>query len=180
VSLVAMRLFDTSGYDGTSMDDIAVAAGVSRRSLFRYFPVKAALIWDGFDPFFRVLDGRLESSPIDRDVASAIERCVVQSLLALGDDLRLARIRLRILSSHPELRSFGSAGLLAVRDRLGRFVAERLQLPPRSLEAAALADAATAAMFAALRYWAVDTTDETPVNCVHRAMNALAGVFGSR
>lgn len=121
-----MRLFDTSGYDGTSMDDIAVAAGVSRRSLFRYFPVKAALIWDGFDPFFRVLDGRLESSPIDRDVA------------------------------------------------------ERLQLPPRSLEAAALADAATAALFAALRYWAVDTTDETPVNCVHRAMNALAGVFGSR
>ncbi len=184
VSLIAVRLFETNGYDATSMDDIAQAAGVSRRSLFRYFPVKAALVWEGFDSFLLDLGRRLDAAPFDAApfddaVAHSIERCLADTFLARGDGLRLTRIRLQIVNSHPELRSFGSVGLLAVRDRLRSYVESRWQLPPGSLEATVIADATTAASFAALLHWAVATTDATPADTLRRAMQALGRLFGA-
>lgn len=40
ISLAARRLADQYGLDGFTMDDLASAAGVSRRTLFNYFPGK--------------------------------------------------------------------------------------------------------------------------------------------
>ena len=42
----ARKLFDERGYDATSATDIAAAAGVTERTLFRYFPNKLALVLD--------------------------------------------------------------------------------------------------------------------------------------
>ena len=33
----SIRLFDERGYDATTVDDVAAAAGTSRRTLFRHF-----------------------------------------------------------------------------------------------------------------------------------------------
>ncbi|CAN5280451.1 MAG: TetR/AcrR family transcriptional regulator [Nocardioides sp.] len=40
ISLAARQLADQHGLDGFTMDDLAAAAGVSRRTLFNYFPGK--------------------------------------------------------------------------------------------------------------------------------------------
>jgi AcrR family transcriptional regulator len=42
----ARRLFTAQGYGATSAADIAAGAGVTERTLFRYFPSKAALVLD--------------------------------------------------------------------------------------------------------------------------------------
>lgn len=42
----ARRLFAERGFDATSAADIAAAAGVTERTLFRYFPNKSALVLD--------------------------------------------------------------------------------------------------------------------------------------
>jgi AcrR family transcriptional regulator len=47
-----MRLADERGLDGFTMDDLATAAGVSRRTLFNYFPGKLDAVlgeWPAFD-----------------------------------------------------------------------------------------------------------------------------------
>ena len=41
----ALRLFDSQGYESTTVDDVAVAAGVSRRTFFRYFESKEAVVF---------------------------------------------------------------------------------------------------------------------------------------
>jgi len=41
VYAAAIDLFVAKGYDGTTMDDIAAAAGTARRSVFNYFSTKA-------------------------------------------------------------------------------------------------------------------------------------------
>ena len=36
----AFELFDRQGFEGTTVDDIAAAAGIGRRTFFRYFASK--------------------------------------------------------------------------------------------------------------------------------------------
>ena len=49
ISEVGLTLFASRGFDDTSIDDIADAAGIARRTFFRYFPSKNALPWGDFD-----------------------------------------------------------------------------------------------------------------------------------
>ena len=44
IAEVGQRLFLTKGYDGTTLDEIAAAAGISRRSFFSYFKSKDDII----------------------------------------------------------------------------------------------------------------------------------------
>jgi AcrR family transcriptional regulator len=43
----ALELFARHGYDATTVDDIARAAGISRRTFFRYFPAKHDVLFLG-------------------------------------------------------------------------------------------------------------------------------------
>src|SRR5574338_493417 len=49
ISNVAIDLFAAHGFEDVSVDDIAGAAGIARRTLFRYYPSKNALPWGDFD-----------------------------------------------------------------------------------------------------------------------------------
>ena len=62
---VAFELFDRQGFEGTTIDDIAVAAGIGRRTFFRYFPSKNDVPWGNFEDELdrmRALAGRLPAA----------------------------------------------------------------------------------------------------------------------
>jgi AcrR family transcriptional regulator len=46
---IAIDLFCARGFDSVSVDDVAQAAGIARRTLFRYYPSKSAIPWGDFD-----------------------------------------------------------------------------------------------------------------------------------
>ena len=50
---VAIDLFAARGFDEVSVDDVAHAAGIARRTLFRYYPSKNAIPWGDFDAHLR-------------------------------------------------------------------------------------------------------------------------------
>ena len=42
----ALELFTDQGFDATSMEQVAEAARVSRRTIYRYFPTKDDLVFE--------------------------------------------------------------------------------------------------------------------------------------
>jgi AcrR family transcriptional regulator len=84
----AERLFSEGGYDGTSMRDIADAAGINVSMIFYYFGSKEKLLEALFEHGLTVIAGRINSvlqsdhlSPIEKlqqIIAKNIERAIQQ------------------------------------------------------------------------------------------------------
>ena len=154
VALLALRHFHEHGYETTTMDDIAAIAGIGRRTLFRYFPSKPALIWGGMEPVVERLHAVLDAAPDDEPVRDVLARATVASLALTPDALEATRLRLRLMGSDPALVAFGLSRLSADRGILAAFLARRLDEPVDGLRVQVLADALGSANFSALLWWA--------------------------
>ncbi|MEV3861687.1 TetR family transcriptional regulator [Streptomyces sp. NPDC050095] len=109
----ALRLFTEQGYDETPMAQIAREAGVSQRTLFRYFRTKEDLLGNDQNRFAQVLADAVSAQPDDIGVWEAL-RAGIAAVLALHDSREQALKRFRLLHSTASLR----AGYLEKQMRL--------------------------------------------------------------
>ncbi|MFH9001977.1 TetR/AcrR family transcriptional regulator [Streptomyces afghaniensis] len=63
----ALELFAAKGYDDTTLEEIAAAAGVSQRTLFNYFRNKEDLALNGLSEQGELIAARLAERPADED-----------------------------------------------------------------------------------------------------------------
>src|SRR5918998_397380 len=66
----AMRLFAEHGFAGTTIDQIAEAADVSRATVFSYFPAKEDIVWGDAPQAIAALDALLREAPAGQTVAT--------------------------------------------------------------------------------------------------------------
>ena len=99
----ALRLFGEQGYDATTVEQIAAAAGVSHMTFFRYFPTKEDVaLSDSYDP---LIAGLLGQTPATWPLTERIRAALLQGLRQLYDadrDTLLAQNKLIV--STPALR----------------------------------------------------------------------------
>jgi AcrR family transcriptional regulator len=74
---VAFGLFDQQGFEGTTVGNIARAAGIGRRTLFRYFASKNDVPWGGFEERLERMRARLAGCPPQTPLAEAIRLGVI-------------------------------------------------------------------------------------------------------
>ena len=85
VEAAAVELFVARGFEQTTVDDIAAAAGIGRSTFFRYFPTKADVLWLPFDDHFEHLAVALAKRPSGEPLTTAIIRGVLEALRKSGD-----------------------------------------------------------------------------------------------
>ena len=77
LELIALQLFTERGFDDTTIDDIADAAGVNRRTFFRYFDSKSAVLWSDFDTEVQALRDAFAALPDDIPIMDGIRVVVL-------------------------------------------------------------------------------------------------------
>ncbi|MFD8160604.1 TetR/AcrR family transcriptional regulator [Streptomyces malaysiensis] len=100
----ALRLFTEQGYDETTIAQIAREAGVSQRTLFRYFGTKEDLLGGDQDRFGQVLTDTVGEQSADVDVWEAL-RAGIAAVQALHDSREQALERFRLLHNTASLRA---------------------------------------------------------------------------
>lgn len=83
IAAAAVELFSSAGFDATTMDDVATAAGVSRRTAYRHFASKDELIFEQprlwLAQFTAVIEARAEGEP-SRDLLRRAILAVAQHI----------------------------------------------------------------------------------------------------
>ncbi len=150
----AVRLFRTRGYEDTTVDDIAAAAGVGRRTFFRYFPSKEdAISPDHEIGLARIAEVFAAAHPAE-PAAALVLRAGETVFDLYADDPELSVARFRLTHEVPALRDRESARVDHYRRLFTRQLRERFAgEPDGELRAAVIGAAVVAAHNLALRAW---------------------------
>lgn len=153
VSRVALRLFSTAGFDATTLDDVATALGVGRRTLFRYFDSKNDMVWGDFDWVLDRLRAEFAATDPDAPLMHALREAAVASNTYPDEALPELRIRMELITSVPALQAHSMLRYAEWRGVVAQFAAERLGQQQEDLAPSAIGHAALAASTAAFGYW---------------------------
>jgi mycofactocin system transcriptional regulator len=154
ISDVAIDMFMARGFDEVSVDDVAAAAGIARRTLFRYYPSKSALPWGDFDAHLDLMRRLLA----DLDPAVPIRDALRTALLAFNafDDTDRHRQRMRLILETEALQAYSMTMYAGWRGVVAAFVAGRLQMAETDLTPQTVAWTMLAVSLAAYEHWLED------------------------
>jgi AcrR family transcriptional regulator len=105
ITEAALRLFAERGFDGTTIDEIAAAADVSRRTFFRYFARKEDVILDWKRRTAAELSAALDARPADEAPLEAVHRALATVAAGYGEQPELTLGLMRVFESGPDLRA---------------------------------------------------------------------------
>ena len=176
VARVALDLFTRRGYDETTVDEIAGAVGISRRTFFRYFESKPAVVWGEFDTELGRLRDRLGEAPADEPLMDVLRRSVMATNRFGAGELDELRIRMVLIGTVPTLVAHSAVRYEEWCEVVAGFAASRLGGSPDDLAPQTLARAALGAAMAAFACWARGD-DGDLVAEVDRAFRLLASGF---
>lgn len=152
----AITLFTERGYEETTVDDIAAAAGVGRRTFFRYFRGKEDAVSPDHESCLQRVDAVLSNAHPAEPLHTLVLRAADQVFDLYFDEPATARARFALTRRVPALRDREVAEVDHYRRLFGRRLRARLTgVPDGDLHAAVTAAAVVAAHNQALRTWLV-------------------------
>ena len=103
ITQAALRLFAERGFDGATIDEIAVAADVSRRTFFRYFARKEDVILDWKRQMGEELREAIDARPAEESPLDAVHGALAAVVAGYSDQPELTLGLLRLFESGPAL-----------------------------------------------------------------------------
>lgn len=166
------------GYQQSSMSRIADELGISVRTLHRYFPAKADIVWGGMESSLDALGEGLRHADSGLPVIDAITAVVVAVFAQNVEEISVDRARLKLIATTPELRAARSDTYELWRQELINFVACRLGSPPGSLTPWVMGAAVHTTVTEALAWWALNDAAGSPGDVVAQALGGFEAVAG--
>lgn len=156
LSDIALQLFAERGFEATTVDEIVAAAGIGRRTFFRYFDSKNDLPWGDFEAHLQRMRDFLRGLPDDMPLMDALRVAVVEFNRLSPEEVSSHRRRMHLLLTVPALKAHSALRYQAWRDVVAEYAAQRLGAPPDGLAPSAIAWALLGIALAAYEQWLRD------------------------
>lgn len=156
LAAAAVDLFAVNGYEATTVDEIAAAAGVGRRTFFRYFDTKDDVLFANHDEIVAEMDEYFAAANPAREPVEVACGAVGLVLDSYAADLDVSLKRFELTRTVTSLRDKEVATVDRYQRVLARYLRARFE--ERGDEVASLRAAVAAAAIAAannhvLRRW---------------------------
>jgi mycofactocin system transcriptional regulator len=153
---LGFELFARQGFDRTTVDDIAAAAGIGRRTFFRYFASKNDLVWGDFEEQLVRLESLLAATRPDTPMMDALRGAVVEFNRFDPAVVPWHRQRMTLILRVPTLQADSTVRYTSWRALVTEFAARRTGRPTSDLLPRLIGHAALAACIAAYEHWLTD------------------------
>jgi AcrR family transcriptional regulator len=140
----AINLFFEKGFDATTVDDIAAAAGTSRPSFFRYFESKSDLMAQPIVSYGTSLADAIRSCPADYSPSQVLRHTVLTVAKASAANPRAKKV-MEIAAKYPAARQAQISRNAEIQDQVADAFTERFKKGAK--------DRTTARHLAALRHY---------------------------
>lgn len=157
IEAAAIDLFARKGYEHTTVDDVAAAAGISPRTFFRHVASKEEAVFGGAREFDARLDERLREIPSWPVGLPTVEDAVAGVLTELASEAwldRMLRVR-RLILDDAALRRVAQHRDAEQGFRMVQQIIEAAGTEQERLRVRTVAEAAGAALRVALDEWAL-------------------------
>ena len=167
----ATELFESQGYDETTVADIAAAAEIGTRTFFSYFPTKEELVFPESDARVRAAVDAIAT----RDQHERPAEVLLRALRLIGEDSdemasRLAALRMRLIQTVPAVRGRALQVQVAAQREIARHLAAAFPDELDEVNAAALTGAFVGAITGALQVLLEDMDNPTDPAVVQEAV----------
>ncbi|WP_308213828.1 TetR family transcriptional regulator [Mycolicibacterium alvei] len=173
---VALNLFSAQGYDATTTDEIAKAAGVSARTFFRYFPTKQSVLFFGAYDFIQGFRAVYLAHPASVSDIEAMTESFASLTLGLKRIRRRVALYQNAVASSLILRGQERHDQDAKAQIVAMAVAERRGLPIPDAAAEVLAGVGLLLLDRAIKRW-VSGADHAVDALVRDEFAALSAAF---
>jgi mycofactocin system transcriptional regulator len=153
LELVALELFAERGFDATTVDDVAEAAGIGRRTFFRYFASKNDVVWGDFEGALTQLRAQLDAVPAEVPLMEGLRAAVLAfNQLPEGAEHQ-HRVRMAMVLHTPALQAHSTLRYAGWRAVVAEHAAARLGLDVGAFAPQLLAHQVLASCVAAYEQW---------------------------
>lgn len=174
ITNVALDLFSAYGFGQVSVDDVAAAAGIARRTLFRYYPSKNAIPWGDFDAHLHRFAALLERTDPGAPIATALRSALLDFNTFDPSETPRHRLRMRVILQTEELQAHSMTMYAGWRTVVAEFVARRTATQPDDLLPQTVAWLMLGVALSAYEHW-LARQDLTLRQALGDAFDAVAG-----
>jgi AcrR family transcriptional regulator len=150
----ALRLFETQGYDRTTVEQIAEAAETSTTTFYRYFPTKEDVVLDNdASPLF---EATVAARAADEPLTATIRAAMGAVVTAAEADRDLTLARMRLVAAVPALEARYAGEERRTINVLTRLLAGHTGRPADDYQLELVAFVLAAVLFTASRRWVAE------------------------
>jgi mycofactocin system transcriptional regulator len=173
---IALQLFVTRGFEETTVEDIAAAAGISRRTFFRYFGSKNDVVWGDFEAELQRMRSWLADYPPGAPMMDALREAIIAFNHLEAAQVPAHRQRMALILQVPALQAHSTLRYAGWRGVVAEYAAHRLRLPETALLPQTIAYTFLGAAIAAYEHWLRDDDSDLDLH-LDQALRALASGF---
>ncbi|MFF2846066.1 mycofactocin system transcriptional regulator [Streptomyces sp. NPDC058001] len=173
---LALGLFATHGFDETTVDDIAAAAGIGRRTFFRYYSSKNDVVWGDFEQELQRMRAWFADCAPEVPLMDALREAIVAFNHLDATQVPWHRQRMTLILQVPALQAHSTLRYADWRAVIAEFVARRLGRPVDATLPQVIAYAALGTAVASYEQWLRDEDSDLDT-LLDRALRELANGF---